>query len=59
MHKITSIAELKSTILILENEQAEKGMLLKDQFSKVLVSFKPVNLLAGTLNDIRKSPFMI
>jgi len=59
MHKIASIAELKSTIHILETEQAEQGRMLKERFSQTLESFKPVNLLAGTIKDIRKSPMLV
>lgn len=59
MHKITSTAELKNSIHLLEIEQVEKGRLLKDQFSQTLDSFKPLNLLAGSINDIRKSPLMV
>jgi hypothetical protein len=59
MQKITSVAELKNAIQLMEAEQAEKGQLLKKQFYIVYESFKPVNLLTNALNDIGKSPYLI
>ncbi|MFZ0282609.1 MAG: hypothetical protein WAL29_13245, partial [Bacteroidales bacterium] len=59
MQKITSTAELKNAIQLLEAEQAEKEMLLKEQFSIAVDSFKPSNLIASSLNDITKSPYLI
>lgn len=59
MQKITSIAELKNEIQSVETEQVEKGKLLKDQFYIAFESFKPANLIANTLNDIEKSPYLI
>ncbi len=46
MQNITSTAELKNAIQILEAEQAEKGMLLKEQLSNAVESFKPFNLIS-------------
>ena len=59
MQKIDSIAELKNAIQLLEVEQADKGQLLKEQFFLTYDSLKPVNLIASTLNDIKKSPYLI
>jgi hypothetical protein len=59
MQNITSIAGLKNAIQSLEIEQAEKGKLLKEQFYVTYESFKPANLIANTLNDIAKSPYLI
>jgi hypothetical protein len=59
MQKIDSIAELKNAIQLLEVEQADKGQLLKEQFFLTYESLKPVNLIASTLNDIKKSPYLI
>ncbi len=59
MQNITSIAELKNAIQLLEVEQADKGKLLKEQFYSTVESFKPANLIANTLNDIEKSPYLI
>jgi hypothetical protein len=59
MQNITSIAELKNAIQLSEVEQADKGQLLKEQFFLTYESFKPVNLIANTLNDIGKSPYLI
>jgi hypothetical protein len=59
MQKIDSVAELKNAIQLLEVEQADKGQLLKEQFFLTYDSLKPVNLIASTLNDIKKSPYLI
>ena len=59
MQNITSVAELKNAIQLLEAEQAEKEQLLKEQFYLTYESLKPVNLIANTLNDIKKSPYLI
>jgi hypothetical protein len=59
MQKITSAAGLKSAIQLSEAEQSIKMKLVKDQFYLTLESFKPVNLIAGTLNDIAKSPYLV
>lgn len=59
MQNITSVAELKNAIQILEVEQNLKGKILKEQFYLVYENFKPVNLLTGTLKDIVKSPYII
>jgi len=52
MQKISSVAELKYAIQLLETEQDTKGQLLKDQFSLTCNSLKPVNLLTNTFNKV-------
>jgi hypothetical protein len=59
MQKIASVAELKNAIRLSEVEQAEKEKLLKEQFYLTYESFKPANLIANTLNDIEKSPYLV
>ena len=59
MQNITSTAELKNAIQLLEAEQAVKGQLLKEQFYLTYESLKPVNLLKSTLKDIASSPYLI
>lgn len=59
MQKITSTAELKNAIQLLEIEQAIKGQLLKEQFYRTRESLKPLNLLKGALKDIASSPYLI
>jgi hypothetical protein len=59
MQKLISKADLKSAIKLLEEEQSIKMKLLKKQFYLTLESYKPVNLITGTLNDIAKSPFLV
>jgi hypothetical protein len=59
MQKIASAAELKNAIQLLEVEQVDKGKLLKENLYATFESFKPVNLIARTLNDIKKSPYLI
>jgi hypothetical protein len=42
----------------LEEEQSVKGQVVRAQFYLIYESFKPVNLIAGTLNDIANSPLL-
>lgn len=41
---------------MLENQQAEKMILLKDQFSKTLETLKPSNLLKTTIHEVTTPP---
>ena len=59
MQEITSADGLKNAIQLLESEQADKGQQLKEQFLLTFESFKPVNLLKSTLNDVNSSPYLI
>lgn len=59
MQKIASVAELKDAIQLLEVEQVEKGNLVKEQFFTTVETFKPANLVASALNDIKKSPYLV
>jgi len=59
MENISSVSELKNAIEFLKVEQAVKGSAVREQFYVVYDSFKPVNLLAGTLNDITRSSFLV
>jgi hypothetical protein len=59
MQNITSIAELKNAIQILEVEQVDKEKLLKEQFYTTFEIFKPANIIANTLKNIEKSPYLI
>ena len=59
MHGITSATGLKEAIQLLESEQADKEQQLKEQFLLTYESFKPVNLIKSTLNDVNSSPYLI
>lgn len=59
MKSIKSTNELKNAIQLLEVEQSDKRQLLKEQFFHTYESFRPVNLLKSTLNDIAASPHLI
>ena len=59
MQNITSATGLKNAILLLEDDQAVKGQLLKEQFYLTYESLKPVNLLKRTLHDISSSPDLL
>ncbi len=58
MENITTSAELKNAILILEFEQDLKGKLLKEQLLLVHESFKPVNLIKNALSEVASSPYL-
>jgi hypothetical protein len=59
MGKITSVAELKSAIELLEVEHALKGQLLKEQVYLTYESLKPINVLRRTLKELTSSPYLI
>ncbi|MHC1731432.1 MAG: hypothetical protein AB9888_05355 [Bacteroidales bacterium] len=59
MEPISSIAELRNSIQLLEIEHAANGKQLKAQFYAAYETFKPVNLLRSTLKDITSSPNMV
>lgn len=59
MENISSTADIKKAIQLLEEEQAVKGQLLKEQFYITYESLKPVNLLKNTIDEISSSPYLI
>jgi len=59
MKKTTSIEGLKNTIRLLEDEQAVKLQLVKEQFYLTYESIKPAKLLSSTLKEMVVSPYMI
>ena len=56
MQNITTSAELKNAIQILEIEQEFKLQLLKEQFYITYESLKPINILRSTFKSITLSP---
>ena len=59
MQNITSTSKLRNEIQLLEEEQAVKLLLLKEQFYVTYEGLKPVNLLKNTVNDIVSSPLLL
>lgn len=59
MQNITTTAELKNAIQILEVEQAIKGQLMKEQFYSTYESLKTLNLIKSTLKEVVSSPLLI
>jgi hypothetical protein len=59
MQNITSAAELKDAIQLLEAEQSIKGQLLREQLFLTFESLKPINLLKNTLKEISSTPYLI
>jgi len=59
MEKITSVAELKNAIQLLEEEQVVKQQMLKEQFYLTYDSFKPTKILSNTLKEMIASPHMV
>ena len=59
MQNITSIAELKDAIQVLEVEQEIKEQILKEQLYVTYESLKPINILKKTLKEISSSPYLI
>ena len=56
MSKITTTAELREAILLLEIEQKNQSDLLKEQFKITYESLKPVNLIGNTIKELTKLP---
>ena len=56
MQKITTVDELRGTILLLEIKQADEKALLNEQFETTLENLKPANLIKNTLKDLNASP---
>jgi hypothetical protein len=56
MKKITSIAELREAIGLLEIKQVNEGRLLKEQFKNTYESLKPINLIKNTFNELTAAP---
>ena len=52
MKEIHSETDLRRAILQLENEQADEGKMLKEQFYFTLDSLKPVNLIKNTFKEV-------
>ncbi|HEY0030150.1 MAG TPA: hypothetical protein VGC65_05285 [Bacteroidia bacterium] len=56
MKKITTVEELKASILLLETKQANEGLLLKAQFKITYENLRPVNLIKNTISDLVNGP---
>lgn len=59
MGNITSAAELKRVIQLVEIEHARQGKRLKEQFFLTYENLKPAHILKSTLNEITSSPYLI
>jgi hypothetical protein len=59
MEPITTIAELKNAIQILEFEQALKEQELKEEVYLIYENLKPVNLIRNTLAEVASSPYLM
>lgn len=56
MEQITSVAELKESILLLELKLVNDGTLLKEQLKSTYQSIKPINLLKSAFKDVVSTP---
>lgn len=59
MENITTIAELKETIELLEAKKSVHLQEMKSNFNLAYESFKPANLIKNTLKEIGSSPYLI
>ena len=59
MENITTSAELKNAIQLLEVEQYVSGQQLKEQLFSTYESFKTINIFKSTLKEAVSSPFII
>lgn len=56
MKKITSLAELKESIILLKIKQADEKALLTQQFMITRESMRPANLIKHKIHDLVTSP---
>lgn len=56
MKNITSIDELRESILLLEMQQANDWCLLKEEFHTTYESLKPMNMIKSSFKDMTSSP---
>lgn len=56
MKPINEKIALKEKIAFLKNKQAEDFLVLKDQYHTTIDSFKPVNLIKNSLQEVITSP---
>jgi hypothetical protein len=56
MEKITSVAELRQTILKVEAEQALKGQILKEQVNLTIEVLRPASLLKRVIETLGSNP---
>ena len=56
MKNITSIDELRESILLLEMKQANDWCLLKGEFHTTYESLKPMNMIKNTFKDMATTP---
>jgi hypothetical protein len=56
MDTITNLKELNAAILLLENKQAQKGLLLKEQLELTYESLRPINLIKSTIKELVTAP---
>jgi len=56
MDKIKTVKELNSSILLLENRQAQELIVLKDQYELTYESLKPLNILKSTFKELVTAP---
>ena len=56
MQKITTVQELRASILLLEAKQAEEAILLKEQLKETYESLRPINLLKNTIKELSSAP---
>lgn len=55
MNKIDSIAQLDQEILLLEKQQANDKLLLKEQFKITFSNLSPANLIKNTFHELTHS----
>ena len=55
MAENTPYSDLKAAIKILEDEQAVKGQVLKDQFKVTLENLNPLNMIINSISSVTRS----
>ncbi len=58
MNDITSLSELRKSIVFLEAEQEVKGQMLRQQFQLTYEGLKPVNLLKTAVLEMSSKPHL-
>lgn len=58
MENISTTAELKDAIQLLEAEQSVRLQEMRENFSLTYESLKPANIIKNTMKDIASSPYL-
>lgn len=56
MKKITTTAELKDAIALLENKRMDEIQSIKEQFNQISETYRPLNIMKSAFRELTSSP---